>query len=310
MNNIYLDCGSKISLQKLLFDNKVNKKLTLIVGCHNALSAFLAQEAGAHALWASGYEFSASMRLPDANILTMSECLSISRSFTDRVTIPTIADCDNGFGNAINSIRTAVEYQRAEFSGICIEDNVFPKRCSFYESKERHLENIDTFVGKIKAVKDVIRERQHDNNFFLIARTETLIVDNNNINEAIDRLLAYDKAGADGLLLHTKAKNNKDLESFFAVANEIKKESKKYLFCVPTTYNWVTYEQLYGLGFDAIILANYGIRSCVKAMQDTFSKILNGESLSKGNDNVVPMKEIFRIVSTEDLRENESRYVL
>mgnify|MGYP000343782303 CR=1 FL=1 len=54
-------------------------------------------------------------------------------------TIPIIADCDNGFGNAINVIRTVQEYEAAGIAGICMEDNVFPKRCSFYAGVKREL---------------------------------------------------------------------------------------------------------------------------------------------------------------------------
>ena len=43
------------------------------------------------------------------------------------------------YGNAINVMRTAVEFERAGAAGICIEDNEFPKRCSFYEGVRREL---------------------------------------------------------------------------------------------------------------------------------------------------------------------------
>ncbi len=306
----FLDVEKKKSIRDVIAENIKFRKPTFVVGCHNALSAFLAQEAGAEMLWFSGYEYSATMRLPDANILTMNECLNVARTMTDRVSVPFLADCDNGFGNAINAIRTAIEYHRAGFSGICIEDNTFPKRCSFYESKERHLEDVSTFTGKIKAIKDVINNRQHDDSFFLVARTEQFIVDKNEVSGALERILAYEDAGADGVLVHWKETDN--VENLFKVAEQFVKCRKNLntrLFCVPTTYNQYSYKDLYGAGFDAIILANYGIRSCVKAMKDTFGKILSGKSLSEGNDNVVPMKEIFRIVSTDDLRENEERYV-
>src|SRR5215510_2078631 len=85
----------------------------LALGAHDALSAKLAEETGFDAVWASGFGISAVNALPDANILTMSETLDAVRRMSDAVQIPVIADCDNGFGNAINVMRTVTEYERA-----------------------------------------------------------------------------------------------------------------------------------------------------------------------------------------------------
>src|SRR5437868_1091257 len=73
----------------------------LVAGAHNPLSALLVQEAGFDAIWASGFEISASQAVPDANILSFSENLAIAGAMARVVRIPVIADCDNGFGNAV-----------------------------------------------------------------------------------------------------------------------------------------------------------------------------------------------------------------
>ena len=126
----------------------------LVAGAHNPLSARLVEEAGFDAVWASGFEISASQAVPDANILSFSENLDIARAMTGAVGIPVIADCDNGFGNAVNVIRTVREYEAAGVAGICMEDNVFPKRCSFYDSSWRELVSPEEHAGKIRAAKD------------------------------------------------------------------------------------------------------------------------------------------------------------
>src|SRR2546428_13045184 len=101
-------------------------------GAHDAPPAKLAEQAGFDAIWASGFGISAVRAVPDANILTLTETLEAVRRIVDAVGLPVIADCDNGYGNAINVMRTAGEFERAGAAGICIEDNEFPKRCSFY----------------------------------------------------------------------------------------------------------------------------------------------------------------------------------
>ena len=80
------------------------------VGAHDALSARLIERAGFDAIWASGFAISAAQfALPDANILTMTENLEVIRHITQATALPVIADCDNGYGNAVNVIRTVTE---------------------------------------------------------------------------------------------------------------------------------------------------------------------------------------------------------
>src|SRR5713226_8957863 len=97
------------------------------VGAHDALSAKMIERAGFDAIWASGFGISASLKcIPDGSFLTMTEQLEVTKNIVEAVSIPVIADCDTGFGNALNVMRTVQEYEKAGIAGICIEDNVFP----------------------------------------------------------------------------------------------------------------------------------------------------------------------------------------
>src|SRR5215471_136415 len=141
--------------------------VVLAAGAHDALSAKLAEEAGFYAVWASGFGMSAVQAVPDANILTLTETLEAVRRICDAVTLPVVADCDNGYGNAINVMRTASEFERAGAAGICIEDNEFPKRCSFYAGVKRELVPAEEHARKIQAATTARR----DPGFAIIART-------------------------------------------------------------------------------------------------------------------------------------------
>src|SRR5947209_1073541 len=135
-------------------------------GAHNALSAKLVGEAGFDAVWASGFEISATFATPDADLLTMSESLAMTRTMVGATRVPIIADCDAGYGNAVNVIRTVRQYEAAGVAGICIEDNAFPKRCSFYDGR-RELATAAEHAEKIRAAKSV----QESPDFVVIART-------------------------------------------------------------------------------------------------------------------------------------------
>src|SRR5215475_3709448 len=183
--------------------------VVLAAGAHDALSAKLAEEAGFDAVWASGFGISAVQAVPDANILTLTETLEAVRRICDAVSVPVVADCDNGYGNAINVMRTASEFERAGAAGICIEDNEFPKRCSFYAGVKRDLVPAEEHARKIQAATTARRNRS----FAIIARTEALIA-GLGIDEALARARIYAQAGADAILVHSKASDFSELARF------------------------------------------------------------------------------------------------
>ena len=93
----------------------------VIIGAHDGLSGKIGEEAGFDGLWASGFEISASYAVPDANILTMAENLHSAQMMNNVTKVPVVADCDNGYGNAINVIRCVEEYERAEGKLLALE---------------------------------------------------------------------------------------------------------------------------------------------------------------------------------------------
>jgi phosphoenolpyruvate phosphomutase len=270
-------------------------------GVNNALSAMLVEEAGFEGCWLSSFEAHASCRLPDADILSIADYADLCSKISDRISIPLIMDGDAGGGSPINTIRMVREYQKSGASGICIEDNCYPKRCSFYDGK-RALESPARHAAKIRAICD----NRLSDDFFVIARTEALIA-KMPVEEAVIRAVVYAKAGADAVLIHHKGKTP---DPIFEFAKRFRMEvgSGVPLICVPTTYNQVTEDELVKNGFSIVIYANYGIRSAVKAMQRTLAKVAEGRTLSAGNDEVVPMPDIFRLVGLDDLNANEKKY--
>jgi phosphoenolpyruvate phosphomutase len=276
-----------------------SRERVLIIGAHNGLTAKLGEEAGFDAIWASGFEISASHAMPDANILTMAENLSIARSMNDAVTVPVVADCDNGYGNAINVMRMVEEYEKAGIAAVCIEDNVFPKRCSFYDSVKRELESVEEFAGKIRAAK----QTQKDPDFVVIARTEALIA-GWGMEEALKRGRAYADAGADLVLIHSKAKLPDEIIEF---AKQWDRETP--LVAVPTTYNTISAPELSEAGYKGVIFANHGLRAAIKNTQAMLSKLRETQRLSTIDDMIVPMKEVYRLMGVDELQANEAQFL-
>jgi phosphoenolpyruvate phosphomutase len=273
--------------------------IVLAAGAHDALSAKLAEEAGFDAIWASGFGISAVQALPDANILTLTETLEAVRRICDAVDIPVIADCDNGYGNAINVMRTAAEFERAGAAGICIEDNEFPKRCSFYAGVRRELVPIGEHARKVEAATSARR----DASFLVIARTEALIA-GLGMEEALLRARAYAEAGADAVLVHSKSRDFAELKAFAQQWDQ-----PVPLVAVPTTYPAVTLEQLERAGFRLAIFANQALRSAIVAMRDTLREIRREGRVVTVEDRIAPLEEVYALVGVPELKSNEQRFL-
>jgi 2-methylisocitrate lyase-like PEP mutase family enzyme len=170
------------------------RQALFVPGCFNAMSARVLENAGFPAIYMSGYGTSLSLTgLPDAGLVTLTEMVANARYIASAVRVPVIADADNGYGNAINVIRTVHEYIGAGIAGIHIEDQVAPKRCGHVAGREVIPQ--DEAVGKIRAA--VSARDEADPDFILIARTDARGAHGGSLDDAIGRANAYLGAGAD-----------------------------------------------------------------------------------------------------------------
>lgn len=109
----------------------------LVPGAYDALSAKILKQAGFEVIYMTGSGVTASLTgWPDVGILSMAEMVNQARNIVNATNLPLICDADNGYGNAINVLRTVKEFERAGAAGIHIEDQVFPKRCGHFEGKQ------------------------------------------------------------------------------------------------------------------------------------------------------------------------------
>ena len=270
------------------------------VGAHDALSAKLIQLAGFDAIWASGFAISASLKcIPDASFITSSEQLDVERNMAEAITIPIIADVDTGYGNALNVMRTVNEQERAGVAAISIEDNVYPKRCSFYAGVRRELIAIEEHCGKIRAAKAA----QTIPDFVVIARTEALIAGWGQ-EEALKRAEAYAEAGADAVLIHSKSPTFDELKTVAKAWS-----GRVPLVVVPTIFDGVTAAELENAGFKIVIYANQMVRASIRAMRDALEVLKKDTRPGSVNDRIVKLKEVYEIVGVPQMEEDERRFL-
>lgn len=159
-----------------------------IPGSYDVLSAKLIEEAGFEGVLVSGFGVAASLLgMPDTELYTMTENLSVIRATCAAVGIAVMADGDTGYGNAINVMRTVREFEAAGATSISFEDQISPKKCPAV-SDQTAIIDLDEAVAKIRAA---VAARQ-DPNLVIVARTDT-----RDPAEAIRRSKAFVAAGAD-----------------------------------------------------------------------------------------------------------------
>jgi len=271
-----------------------------VVGAHDALSARLIERAGFDGVWASGFAISASLKcIPDASFITSSEQLEVERNIAEAVNIPVIADCDTGYGNALNVMRTVNDRERAGVAAICIEDNVYPKRCSFYAGVRRELIPIDEHCGKIKAAKAA----QTIPDFMVIARTEALIAGWGQ-EEALKRAEAYAEAGADAVLIHSKSKKFDELKAVYNAWS-----GRVPLVVVPTIFDQTTAAEMEEAGAKIIIYANQPVRAAIRSIRDTLALIKQDTRPGAANDRIVTLPEVYDIVGVPQMEQDEKAFL-
>ena len=96
----------------------------------------------------------------------------------------------------------------------------------------------------------------------VIARTETLIA-GWGMEEALQRATAYADAGADAILIHSKAPTAAEVMEF---ARRWSRDTP--LVVVPTTYASTPLQAMEAAGFKMVIFANHPIRAAITAMKD------------------------------------------
>jgi len=269
-----------------------------LVGAHDGLSARLVELNGFDGVWASGFEISASHTVPDANILTMTQYLEAASTMNDAVSIPVIADCDTGYGNSNNVMHMVRKYEAAGIAAVAIEDKLFPKVNSYIPGRQE-LAPVAEFVGKLLAAKNA----QQSDDFMVIARTEALIAGWGQ-EEALRRAHAYVEAGADAILIHSKA-TTPDEVSAFARAWDFSAP----LVIVPTTYPMLSIEEADRLGIKVVIYANQGLRASIRAMDEVFTEIRRAGRLDTVEHRITPMSTVFELQGMTRMREDEKIYL-
>lgn len=220
----------------------------------DAYQAKIAEAVGFRLLYMTGFGTAAARGYPDVGLVTQTEMVQNAKYIAGAVNLPVLCDADTGYGNPINVWRTVREYEAVGVAGIHIEDQVFPKKCGFFQGKQ--VIPLEEHVQKIRAALDARRDRD----FVIIARTDALAV--NGWEDTIRRCRAYHQAGAD-LVFVDGIRTQEDLETY---ARELRD--------IPKLYNGMLRpaKEIERMGFK-IMIAGATIGIVYRAVKDAFTQL-------------------------------------
>ncbi|UTD07657.1 phosphoenolpyruvate mutase [Treponema denticola] len=274
------------------------KPIVRIMEAHSGLSGLIIEnlevqkDDGIHrydGMWSSSLTDSTSKGKPDIEAVDLTTRLQGLTDILECTTKPIIFDGDTG-GKTEHFVFTVRTLERNGVSAIIIEDKVGLKKNSLFGTEaKQELADVEDFCHKISEGK----KAQVTKDFMIIARLESLIA-GHSVDEALERAFAYVKAGADGVMIHSKEKHGNDIKEF---CERFRKEYERVpIVLVPTTYNQFTEKELASWGANIIIYANHMLRASYPAMLKAAQTILEAERSLEVNDMCLSIKQILELI--------------
>lgn len=244
------------------------------------------------AMWVSSLCDSTAKGKPDIELVDMTSRFRTIDDIMEVTTKPIIFDGDTG-GLIEHFVYTVRTLERIGVSAIIIEDKTGLKKNSLFGTEvDQTQDSIENFSAKIAAGKRVQKTKE----FMIIARIESLILERG-MADALERAFAFVKAGADGIMIHSRKKDPDEIFDFVAKFRE--KDQTTPIVVVPTSFNTVTEEEFAKRGVNIVIYANQLTRSGFPAMKKTAETILANHRAKEADDMCMSIKDILTLIPEE-----------
>jgi len=288
--------GKRMKTLRRLIDAK---PIVRILEAHNGLTGLIVEKTSIEkdgqkiefdGIWESSLTDSTAKGKPDTELVDFSSRFSTIEEILEVTTKPMIVDGDTG--GRIDHFKFRVKtLERLGVSAIIIEDKIGDKRNSLFGTTvPQKQDSIEHFSQKIHEGK----QSQVTTDFMIIARVESLIL-KKGMADAVKRAEAYIAAGADGIMIHSKEKDGKEIIEFCRYFQKF--ETKVPLIVVPSTYSHMTESELQDLGVNVIIYANHLLRSAYPSMINSAQSILENSRSKEASDKYcMSIKDIITLI--------------
>lgn len=278
------------------------KKIVRAMEAHNGISALLVEhtridtEQGPEefdALWLSSLTDSTAKGRPDIEFVDRTSRAHTMNDILEVTTKPIIYDGDTG--GPVEHFRYLVRtLERLGISAVIIEDKTGLKRNSLFGTDvAQQQEPIPIFAEKIRQGKLSCVTPD----FMIIARIESLIL-GHPVDHAMERADAFVEAGADGIMIHSRGTDGRDVAEFCTAFRA--KHPHVPLIAVPTSYSHMTEDELSAMGINIVIYANHLLRTAYPAMKRTAETILRHRRALEAEPDCLSIKEVLALIPGND----------
>jgi 2,3-dimethylmalate lyase len=240
------------------------KRLLVIPGGYDALSALLIERAGFDCMFVGGFSVAgARYGVPDIGLAGFSDIAAAVRDIIAASDVPVLVDIDDGYGDVKNAVHTVQSYERMGASAVFLEDQAWPKRCGHMAGKR--VVPAEAMEAKIRAT---MAERLNAETLICVRTDARAVL---GFDEALRRAERYVKAGA---------------EAIFVEAPESLAELERLArnFDVPQFANplvggrtpLLSIKEFEAMGFNAICFGLETIMHAAKAMQTVLEDMRSG----------------------------------
>ncbi len=299
LNNALSEVGTTVDVRRARLRRLIHvKPIVRILEAHNALSALIAENteierngtiASFDGVWSSSLTDSTAKGKPDIEAIDMTSRINAVHDMFEVTTKPMIFDADTG-GKTEHFEFTVRSLERTGVSAVVIEDKTGLKKNSLFGNDVKQTQDsIESFSDKISRGKAA----QISDDFMIIARIESLILEAG-MEDALIRAEAYIKAGADGIMIHSRHKDPAEIIEFMQKFRA--KDQNTPVVVVPTSFNMVTIEEFIEMGVNVVVTANHMLRAAYPAMLNVATSVLkNGRSFEAEPD-CMSIKEILEFI--------------
>ena len=301
LNKAIREVGTTPDIRRRRLRRLLNAKpIVRVMEAHSGLSGLIVENTSVvkdnvkhefDAMWLSSLTDSTLKGKPDNESVDITSRLRTVNDILEVTTKPIIYDGDSG-GLPEHFVFLVRSLERLGVSAVIIEDKVGLKQNSLIETGNVQKQaSVEDQCHKITAGK----QAQITDDFMIFARCESLITGAGE-DDAIARCRAYIEAGADGIMIHSKAKTPDDVASFVKrFRSEVSPD--KPIVVVPSTYVQITEEELASIGVNIVIYANQLLRAAYPAMKKCAERILECERAQEASAELcMPIKDIISLI--------------
>jgi methylisocitrate lyase len=272
------------------------KKLTLMPGAYDGLSARVIEREGFQAVVAGGYAAVGSMLAQaDMGQSNMRDYADHYARVCAAVEIPVYVDADTGFGG-VNNVRQMVRaFEDAGVAGLFLSDQVFPNRCGYLPGKQ--IIPVEQMLAKVKAALDARR----DPDLFIAARTDAAGV--TSVEDSIARCQLFMEAGAD----MAKPMGIDTIDGIKRVLREIPGPHMATLSQAAGP-KARSLEDLEAAGVVAATFPSVALFAAANAVRNVLRLLKRDNSLAPCQEHLLPLDDYYDLVGLKPLLAREEAY--